>query len=60
MRGGVTGRGFDTRSARRRKALARQGGLARAARRHPDTAGRASVRAKILARMVALGKASRA
>ena len=60
MRGRVTGRGFGTFSQRRHAAIERKAAAGMRAKRHPPNDAQASVRAKILARMIALGKASRA
>jgi len=60
MRGGVTGRGFGTRANLPMATLQRRATEGRRAKRHTAKHGQLSVRAKILARMIALGKASRA
>jgi len=60
MKGGITGRGFGTLSPRRHAAIERLAMAGRRTKRHPPERGQASVKAKILARMVALGRASRA
>ena len=60
MTGGVTGRGFGTRANLPMATLQRRATKARRAKRHLPKDAQASVRAKILARMVALGRASRA
>ena len=60
MTGGVTGRGFGTFSKRRHAAIERKAAAGVRAKRHAPKIAQASVRAKILARMVALGKASHA
>ena len=58
MKGGVTGRGFGTHADLPMAKLQRLATKARRAKRHAPKIAQASVRAKILARMIALGKAS--
>lgn len=60
MRGGITGRGFGTLSKRRHAAVERLAMAGRRTKRHAPKDAQASVKAKILARMIALGRASRA